>query len=195
MKVRILFATAILALGLSGSARGQVIAVFADSLGTQNCIEVPEVPIVHLYVLFVPGGDIDAVQGVEFTSVGLPQEWSIISSSANPAAEFTGGNPFDNSQERNECAMAFEECQSGVVMLWKALVLAHPEMENQSMRIEPRIHCPGFPCFGPIVYRCDDPVYTAVVMPTSETMINPTSGCEVAIESRNWTAVKQLYRP
>ena len=191
---RVLAIAALLVVIWCESSNAQTIAVFSDSVGQSGCIEVPEIPFLDLYVLFVPGGAINEMQGAEFRSVGFPSSWTILSMTPNSQASIVIGDPFDSSEYGNDCYISFSACQEGVVMLWKASILALPPVEDHALRIEPLPFCPGgHACWGPIVNMCDAPVYTRVILSSATSMVNPVEGCTVSIDSRSWGAVKQLY--
>lgn len=191
MLFRAALAAAVLSFG-AGSAHASSIGVFFAPDGSDcDGTATPGVPFT-VYIGAVLGGDAAAggIFGAEFSLIGADPTW-ITTITPSPALDLVLGNPV-----LNGCNIAFPACQPGpFVPLYTIQFTAPAAVSPRAFRIWPH-QTPSGPNFlCPLVLKCDAPVWTKVCVSGGQAFLNdPSRVCTVGIESRNWTAVKSLFR-
>lgn len=184
----------IVALALAAGARAtqaQVIGIYEDAAGSDNCIQARMGMPITFYIRFVPGGGAPGFTGVEFRVAGLvanpPWFINIIPVPATDVC-WTGCDPFGPG-----VLMAFPSCITTPVNLLTIqgfVVGTMPEMEWTVVGADP----PSNPQFGcPLVYLCDLPNFTRLCVSGGQAFVNRPGECPVAVESWTWSRVRSLY--
>lgn len=193
-----LVTSAILVAGLatSASASTSTIGAFFDAEATDCDIEVAPFSEFNVYVSAVLGTDAAGAGflGAEFRVDGLSD--IVLSFSPNPASSLSLGDPTGIF-----CDIVFPVCMTGegahrVVLLYTiTCTVTFPVMPRTVTVMRHLIPCDScFPCrFAPCITLCDDPVFTQVLVPGGQALIN-NGACTVEVPPSTWGHVKSLYQ-
>lgn len=169
------------------------IGIYFDPEGTicSGTIE-PGIPQ-KIYVIAKTRGVTDCgIAGAEFRFTGVPDSWQI-----SPVAS-PGVIPFgDPLADGTTLGMTCQQSDDGTLILYEVDVLASKLEMDVTFKLEPHVYPVGdFGC--PLMILCDYPFFTQVCVQPIACHFNATSAksCDgtVAVESKTWTHVKQLYR-
>lgn len=175
-----------------GAAWGQSIELYFGADCDSTCGTVPANGFGTLYInVILAGPAAGGISGAEFRVVGFPPGWFAICT-PNPAIGNILGWPLDEAGGiafSAPCSGAASSCLN----LFTCRVFAVSEVHDRVLSVERRLPgcCPGSPC--PLVWLCDAPAFTRLCVTGGQAILNPSSGCEVAVERRTWSTVKRLY--
>jgi len=175
---------------LPQSASCAVIGMWGDEAASWCLMMVPVGMQKTGYILCLPQ-EYGALTGAEFRVVGFPDGLYITQATPSPAANILIGDPLDLG-----CNLAFPTCQQGnLVTLFSVLVFNLADTEGNRV-IEVQQHStpsnPNFAC--PLITLCDAPAYTKQCVYGGQMYLNHYLNCEVAVQQKNWSAVKGLFR-
>jgi hypothetical protein len=176
------------------AAADRTIGVYFDAEGTQCHGTIHPGTLGTIYVLAKLDPGAPGINGAEFRFVGVPESWQV-STIVNPNV-LSFGDPFGIG-----VGLAFFGCQrpaSGVVLIFKALVVALAEESDITFSIENRDppSNPGFRC--PLIIECDEPNFSKLCVEGVPCTVNASrpGPCPVttAATETSWSAMKEIYR-
>ena len=192
------------ACSVASPAFAQLIGVYQDPLAT-SCNLAVAYPgsAVNAYVVFTPGGGIDAIEGARLRIDGLPSGWSA-TEVANPTADRADGNLFDLGGQ-----IYFADCVAGPLVLWQVTLTPTSAVTEHQLVVRFHLAQPvdiggGVVC--PQFLSCD-PDRPGGVLAEAVASINSAATCSPRLEGRcplasdvqeppsySWGVVKLLYR-
>jgi hypothetical protein len=190
--MRLLHVLATVAVGFTPASLEAIpaVGVFADAQATSCNIQQEESGPGTFYLLCILGGPVaDGILSAEFRVDGFPTTWfpNVV---ANPAAQFTLGNPLYGG---GTILFPCQRGDNGVVHLYTIEYFATPpRIENRylevfktTIRMDPRFQCPLLTlCVGPPLVK---------VCATGVSGIINGPPCTVAVAPTSWTGLKKLY--
>jgi len=195
MKLRVIATlVAVLAFGV-GSASAQSIGIFADP-GSASCnVNAALYVGTNFYINAVGSGALvpAGVNGAEFrvdtSFIGGAD--AILTPTPNPAATLALGNPFTGG-----CNIGFPGCQLGAsVLLYtvQIVVLNAANTTNATMIVDQHTTPSNANFACALINKCDAPIYTAFCVPGGTAFLNGQGDCNVAVEDKTWSEVKNLF--
>jgi hypothetical protein len=129
-----------------------------------------------------------SISGGEFRITGLPAGWVAVSTPA-PEAIYANGDPFGDGATLAFSHFRPAECLKFYTLTVTSTSLVSEAVLGLAMRIPPSI--PDLRC--PVLHTDCAPCGPAFCALTSDLNINSTQDCNVALHSRSWSQLKQLF--
>ena len=204
-KMLTLFAVCSMVLTSAAVAQDGTLGVYLNDTGTVCEGSTGGAPLTGSIWVNLAGASSSGIQGAEFRIDNTMFTDYLIAPTANPSANVTLGNPFDQLGVN----IAFPSCKTGTggrvqLYTFSVIELTSPAPEDAWLTVRQHFTSsnPNFKC--PLVNLCDDPAFTAVCLGAEESdhwraVVNPSVGTTgdctpVAVEEATWSAVKEVFR-
>lgn len=186
-----------------------LLGIFGDAGCSVVCDTLAAGERKDLYVGAWLRGGVTGVTSIEFSVAGIRLDpdaiYLVDVVPVTPAAILLGNPtaPVDTSATSISMGgmnVGWASCLQGDgIPLVKLTILSFVEQPGKTLRVLRRFPPTNAAFSGPVLVQCDDPVYTATIVPGGCMTLNPTGTgtcdlCETAIDAATWGRVKSLYR-
>jgi hypothetical protein len=174
----LIFGLCVTPLPTSAQSSNGSIGIFADPAGEDATLLLPQgIPATLYIVARLEGDTAMGMLGAEFRITGMPDSWAV-SSTPNPLAAVTLGNPFQPVNNVWRANIAFGSCmgtEDSTVVLYTVNVFPTSEVSDHSLIVEAGMPPSNPNLDTPLLNICDAPYYTAVPVLGRTAVINPVT--------------------